>query len=79
MKLTFDIIGWAGAACVLTAYFLISTDKISADSNKYQLMNLAGSVCLIMHTYYQFAYPSVFVNVIWAAIAVYSMVKNRKK
>lgn len=78
MKLVFDIIGWAGAACVLTAYFLISTDRITADNTKYHLLNLAGSVCLIMHTYYQFAYPSVFVNIIWAGIAIYSMVKKRK-
>jgi hypothetical protein len=73
----FDAIGWAGAAFLLVAYALISSKKLEADSTRYQLLNIVGSLFLVANTIFYRAYPSSFVNVIWAGIAVFSIATRR--
>jgi hypothetical protein len=73
----FDAIGWAGAAFLLVAYAMISSKKLEADSTRYQLLNIVGSLFLVANTIFYRAYPSSFVNVIWAGIAVFSIATRR--
>jgi hypothetical protein len=74
----FDAIGWAGAAFLLVAYAMISAKKLETDSTAYQLLNIIGSLFLVTNTIFYRAYPSSFVNVIWAGIAVFSMATRRR-
>jgi hypothetical protein len=74
----FDAIGWAGAACLLAAYAMISAKKLEADSTAYQLLNIIGSLFLVANTIFYRAYPSSFVNVVWAGIAVLSITARRR-
>jgi hypothetical protein len=74
----FDAIGWAGAAFLLVAYAMISSKKLEADSTGYQLLNIIGSLFLVANTIFYRAYPSSFVNVIWAGIAVFSIASRRR-
>lgn len=77
-----DIIGWAGSALVITAYALITYNKISAGSILYTIFNLLGSLFLIINTVHYHAMPSAFVNVIWLGIAAWALARilnNRKK
>ena len=73
-----DIIGWLGAVCVLYAYLMVSTKKLEGNSLHYQAANISGAFFLIINTYYHHAYPSAVVNVIWIAIACYSLVSKNK-
>ncbi len=66
-------LGWTGAAFLLVAYAMISSKKLEADSTAYQLLNIIGSLFLVANTIFYRAYPSSFVNVIWAGIAVFSI------
>jgi hypothetical protein len=68
-----DVIGWIGAVAILVAYALVSTRKLEGTSTPYQLLNLAGGACLIVNTLYYRAYPSTFVNLVWAGIAIYTI------
>lgn len=68
-----DLLGWLGAACVLTAYGLVSSGRVHGRAPLYQLPNAVGSVLLTVNTYYYHAYPSSFVNVLWLGIAVYAL------
>jgi len=46
-KLTIEIIGWAAAALLLSAYVLLTLGKLSSRSSIYQWLNVvagAGSV-----------------------------------
>ena len=70
-----EIIGWIGAAEVLLAYYLISTDKVKNSHLGYQLLNLTGGLLLTVFTVYKHTYPSAFVNVIWIGVAVYAIWK----
>lgn len=73
MKFSIDVIGWIGALLILIAYALISFKKIEGNSLKYQLLNIFGSIFLVINTYYYGAIPSTLVNVIWAIIAVFAI------
>lgn len=68
-----DIIGWAGAALVLAAYALVSTDRVRAQSWTYQILNICGAFGLVVNSWWYGAIPSVVVNVIWVGIGVYAL------
>ena len=70
-----NILGWIGSAAVITAYALISLNKLNSRSKLYQGLNLAGSVGLIVNTAYYRAYPSTVVNVVWLLIAAVALVR----
>lgn len=74
----FDAIGWMGAALLLVAYAMISSKKLEAGATAYQLLNIIGSVLLVANTIFYRAYPSSFVNLIWAGIAVF-FIATRKR
>ena len=79
MKLLIDILGWIGAAALLIAYGLVSSKRLQGDSLVYQFLNLAGSALLIANSFYYGAYPSVSVNTIWIAIAIFTLWRTRRK
>lgn len=68
-----DIIGWIGATALLVAYGMISAGKMKADQTQYQGLNVVGSVGLIVNSTWYGAYPSTALNVIWIAIALWTL------
>ena len=75
-SLIVDILGWVGAVTLISAYGLVSIKKLEGDSVPYQLLNLAGGLCLIVNTVYYGAYPSSGVNLIWSLIAILALSKS---
>jgi hypothetical protein len=74
----FDAIGWVGATALLIAYAMVSSKKLEGDSGAYQLLNISGSLLLAANTMFYGSYPSTFVNVIWAGIAVFSIAAKKR-
>ena len=74
----FDAIGWVGAAALLIAYAMVSHKKLEGDSAMYQLLNISGSILLAANTIFYGSYPSTFVNLIWAGIAVFAIASRRR-
>ena len=79
MQLTVDLAGWIGAGVLLTAYGLVSFEKLRAETFRYQLLNALGSFLLIVNTVYYRAYPSAFVNLVWIAIALLASARARSR
>ncbi|MGN9839696.1 CBU_0592 family membrane protein [Nonomuraea sp. H19] len=75
MDLVIAAVGWAGAALLLAGYALVSSSRLSGDGLAYQLINLAGSVGLMLNSAYNTAWPSAGLNLVWAAIGVVALVK----
>jgi hypothetical protein len=71
-----DALGWAGAGAVVVAYALVSAGRVGGRAVGYQLLNLAGSGCLIVHTAHRTAYASLAVNVVWAAVAAITLARG---
>jgi hypothetical protein len=78
-KLVIDTVGWLGSVFVVIAYFSVSYDRFRISPFLYQLLNAAGSLCLIVNTIYYRAYPSASVNIIWLCIALIALIRNRLK
>ena len=74
----FDAVGWAGAAALLIAYAMVSHKKLEGDSGAYQALNIGGSLLLAANTIFYGSYPSTFVNLIWAAIAFFSIARRKR-
>ncbi|WP_327086187.1 hypothetical protein OIE66_28095 [Nonomuraea sp. NBC_01738] len=75
MDLLLDAIGWLGAALLLYGYAMVSSSRMSGDGLAYQLINLTGSVTLMINSAYNDAWPSAGLNLIWAAIGVVALIK----
>jgi len=78
MEIIVNVIGWVGSFCVLTAYGLLSIHRLSSRSVIYQTLNVAGSIFLVINTYFFHAYPSTFVNIVWLIIAIFALINIRK-
>jgi hypothetical protein len=76
MTVVIDVLGWIGAAALLAAYWLVSTEKATGNSRTYQGMNLAGAVLVLSNSLYHGALPSVGVNAIWIVIGAYAIAKQ---
>jgi hypothetical protein len=74
----FDAVGWLGAAALLVAYAMVSSRRLEGHSVAFQLINVGGSLLLATNTIFYGAYPSTFVNLIWAAIAVFSIATRKR-
>jgi hypothetical protein len=79
MNLIVDILGWIGSIEVVAAYGLNSAQKIKSDSLAFQLLNLTGSLFLIINSVYKGVYPFTFINTVWAIIAIAAIVGIVKK
>lgn len=66
-----DVLGWIGSIFLIGAYWLVSKNKITAQSKPYQTLNILGSILLTINTLYHGAYPSSAVNIIWVFIGGY--------
>jgi hypothetical protein len=73
MTVAVNIVGWIGAAALLLAYWLVSTHRATGASTKYQALNLAGSLFVLVNSWYYGAFPSVGVNGVWLLIGVYTL------
>ena len=74
-----DIVGWIGSILIVVAYWLISMGRFKSHSSLYQGMNIIGSIFLVINTVYYHAYPSSALNVVWAMIGMYWIVRHRNK
>lgn len=78
MNIFSQILGWGGTFLVVLAYFLVSNNKIKATSKVYQFINLFGAIGVGFNVFYQHAWPSFALQIIWAIIAIYSLLKIKK-
>ncbi len=77
ITLLIDIAGWTGSALMIYSYWLVSTQKVSSYSTFYQLLNIVGSIMLLVNAFHYNALPSSTVNLIWAFIGLYWLGKIR--
>jgi hypothetical protein len=78
LKAFIDVSGWTGAILILGSFALLSFGKIQARSPLYQWMNVIGALGLIINSGWNGAWPSVALNVVWMAIAVVALQRNRR-
>ena len=73
MKYAVEIVGWAAAAMMLSAYLLLAAGKFTPRSNTYHWLNVLSGAGFVINSGWNGAYPSAFINVVWAAIGLYGV------
>jgi len=76
MTFAVNVLGWVGVVALLSAYWLVSTQRARGDSTTYQGLNLLGAILVLVNSSYYGAYPSVGVNAAWIAIGAYALATN---
>jgi predicted membrane protein len=75
----YQFIGFLGMAFVVTAYFLLQTEKHKITSLAYQVLNLIGAILLLISLCVHFNLGSFIIEIFWIAITLLGMYKNLKK
>lgn len=78
MHYLIEAVGWIGAIMILAAYGLLSSGRLDGRSTTYQLLNLVGSVGIVINSGWNHAIPSAVLNVVWMGIGVVALVRNRQ-
>jgi len=73
LRYSIEIVGWIAAALMLSAYLLLTSGRVSSRSNLYHWMNVLSGAGFVVNSGWNGAYPSGFINVIWAAIGLYGV------
>jgi len=79
IKILFDTLGWLGALVFLVSYFLLIIKKWKATSVVFHFSNIMGGVLLTASALYDLSFPSAFINLAWAFIALYGLYSDHLK
>jgi hypothetical protein len=60
---------------ILGAYALLTAGKLKPDSPAYQWMNVVGAAGFILNSGWNGAIPSAALNVVWAGIGLYALIR----
>ena len=52
MTFAVNVLGWVGVVALLSAYWLVSTQKAMGNSRTYQGMNLLGAMLVLLNSLY---------------------------
>lgn len=65
-----DVIGLIGVSCILLAYYLLNTDRLNALNLSYQLLNLSGSILVLVSLCFTVNIASVVIEFAWMIISI---------
>ena len=68
-----DLVGIAGVVLVLLAYLLLQTGKLASTTASYSLLNLLGSLAILVSLFYAFNLSSLVIQIAWIAISIYGL------
>ena len=71
----FDIVGVTGALLIVTAYFLLQTEKFSNQSPSFSIINALGALLILISLCFEFNLAAFFIEFFWLLISVYGVWK----
>ena len=78
MEIIIQSIGWVGTILIVFAYFLVSSERLTAKDTLYQWMNLLGAISIGINVFHQQAWPAFALEIAWGIIAISSITKSKK-
>ena len=69
------ILGLIGVALVLLAYGLVSSGRLSATNARYQLINIVGTVGVLLSLTTQWNLSSFVLNAAWLVIGIVGLIR----
>lgn len=71
-----DIVGIAGVAAVLLAYYLLQAEKTRFNDYTYLVLNGAGGLLILVSLLYEFNLSAFIIECAWIAISLYGLIKR---
>lgn len=75
MDLFHNVVGIAGSALIILAYFLLQVEKLSADQLEYSLMNLFGAAAVVFSLCFNFNWSAFVIEAFWIGISLIGLIK----
>ncbi len=75
MNKIISLFGWYGLIAIVLAYTLVSLSILEATDLTYQMLNGSGAIGIVLQTYIKRDYPPMILNIVWAIIALVSILK----
>lgn len=70
-----EFCGWYGVIAILVAYTLLNFELTDSHSLLYQILNITGALGIAYDALKDKDYQPVVLNIIWALIALFSIIK----
>lgn len=78
-KIIFEMIGFIGTAGILIAFYLLTNKKLTANCQKYYVLNIVSSLLLMISFIYSNAYSGITLQAIWIGISIYGIWRSKKE
>jgi predicted membrane protein len=72
-------VGLVGVVLILVSYFLLQMHKWSNRSLSYSMVNLIGSVLILLSLMVHFNLASVIIEIMWIGISLYGVMKALRR
>lgn len=72
----YTLAGFVGVVMVLVAYFANQQRWLSSEDWRFPSANFLGSILLLVSLYADWNLPSAIINIVWAAISLWGLVKG---
>ncbi len=73
------LLGTTGACLILLAFILEQTHHLKDTDIKYDILNLVGSVLLVIYAYLLRSFPFLILNSVWALVSLRDVVGDLRK
>jgi hypothetical protein len=74
----FTAAGFVGVGLIVAAYFANQQGWLDAQNWRFPAANLAGSLLILSSLWTAWNFPSAVIEVVWAAISVYGLLRRRR-
>jgi hypothetical protein len=71
-----ELVGLAGVALVLLAYFGLQSGRMRGDGLVFQCANILGAGAIALSLVYDFNLSAMVIELCWIAISVYGLVRG---
>ena len=73
MNLLIEVLGIFGAALLLAAYWLVSSNRIRSDAAQSHLLNFVGATLVALNSGHHAAWIPAALNIVWALRGFYGL------
>lgn len=75
----FDLLGNIGVLMILAMYLSLQTERVSADSLSYSVLNAAGAALILISLSFKFNLSAFLIEFFWLAISIFGIGKSLRK
>ena len=72
-------VGFSGMSLILLAFILNVFTKLQSSNTNFLLLNLCGSICMIVYALLIGSIPTLILNVVWAISAGWGIIHHKRR